>query len=78
VWGRVDEDGKGDAMTTNDRLKVLACRIVMAMALTQAQAQQLGSQRQLGVHRWLVADAALHDKPARELAAMYVEAMFSV
>lgn len=65
-------------MTTDDYLKVLACRVAMAMALTQAQAQQLGSQRQLGVHRWLVADVALHDKPAKELATMYVEAMFSV
>lgn len=65
-------------MTTNDQLKVLACRIVMVMALTQAQAQQLGSQRQLGVHRWLVADASLHDKPAKELATMYVETVFSV
>jgi hypothetical protein len=50
----------------------------MAMALTQAQAKQLGSQRQLGVHRWLVADAALRDKPAKELAAMYVATVFSV
>jgi hypothetical protein len=60
-------------MTTDDRLKVLACRVAMAMALTQAQRQQLGSQRQLGVHRWLVADVAPHDKPVNELATMYLK-----
>ncbi len=65
-------------MTTDDRLKVLACRVSMAMALTPAQRQQLGSQRQLGVYRWLVADAARHDNPVEELAAMYIETVFSV
>jgi len=65
-------------MTTDDRLNVLACRVSMAMALTPARRQQLGSQRQLGVHRWLVADATLHDKPVDELAAMYIETVFSV
>jgi len=65
-------------MTTDERLKVLACRVSMAMALIPAQKKQIGSQRQLGVHRWLVADAALHDKPAKELAAMYIETFFSV
>lgn len=65
-------------MTTDDRLKVLACRVSMAMALTPAQRQQLGSQRQLGVHRWLVADVALHDKPVEKLATLYIETVFSV
>jgi hypothetical protein len=65
-------------MTESNQLKVVACRIVMAIQWTPALRMALGEQPQLGVYRWLMVAKGIHGKTMDELVEMYLECALSV